>query len=70
MSKPSIKIISYSVETIKPSKRVGIWMHCQPNILRPAAYLQRPSWVSDAQWAVILKSIRLEIEPEALDLPE
>ena len=65
-----ITIKTYSVETIKPLKRPGIWVLCEPNILRPLVYLQRPSWVNDQQWARILKAIRIEVGPDMLNCGE
>ena len=70
MMSKKFTIKTYSVETIKPSKRPGIWVHCEPSILRPLAYLQRPSWVNDEQWERILKAIRINAEPDMLNCGE
>ena len=62
-----ITMKSYSVETIKPLKRPAIWAFCEPNHIRPLVYLQRPKWVSDEQWARILKVIKIDAEPGMLN---
>ena len=58
---------SYSVGTITPLKRPAIWAVCEPNQVRPLVYLQRPKWVSDEQWARILKAIKIDAEPGMLN---
>ena len=65
--KGKITITEYSVETIRPTKRPGIWAICEPNIIRPLAYLQRPGWVTDKQWERIVTAVRIDAKPGMLN---
>jgi ABC-type glutathione transport system ATPase component len=66
----NLKVRSYSVEKISPSRRPAIWLHVEPNILFPVCYLQRPKHISDGQWRRVLKAIRIEAEPGILECDE
>lgn len=58
-----MKVESYSVEgPIKGLvKQHTVWAQ-EASCMAPLIYLQRPKWtVNDAQWLVIVNSVRLEL---------
>ena len=62
------KTISYSIEVIKPDRRPAIWVMREPNHLLPVCYLQRPKWLSDAQWDAVIDAIRLDARTDFLEM--
>ena len=58
-----MKIESYGVQGPIEGlvKQHAIWVH-EGSTGTPLVYLQRPKWIAnDAQWSVIVTSIRLEL---------
>lgn len=61
------KILSYSIETIKPDKTPAIWVMVEPNIMQPLCFLRKPKYLSDAAWQAVLGAIRFAAHPDLLD---
>ena len=65
-----MKAISYNIEIIHPDKTPAIWVHFEPSISSPVAYLRKPKWVSDKDWQNILKCIKFDAPVDFISADE
>lgn len=60
MSKRNIiKLKSYSVETIPPDRRPGIWGTFSDGVLRPLCYLRKPKCMTDDDFNVVVSRLKI-----------
>ena len=62
----TLTLKSYTVERIPPDKSPAIWGMFEPNLACKLCILQKPKWMTDEQFDVIVKSIRAEGVPKDL----
>lgn len=62
------KLMMYSITKIHPDKREAIWGMFEPNILMPLCYLQKPKYVSQEDWEIIVRSIRFDLKQNSLEM--
>lgn len=56
----------YSVERIKPHKQYAVWA-VSGNRMYPLCYIQKPKYMSDAEYEKVCKAIRLDAPKDFME---